>query len=279
MRGYTTVVGLLAVVFVAGTLRAEEPPAAGKLVTIEAVIADLADGAADEAITPDSLMALEKAGKVQSLSRIRLATIENQRAQFQFGERVPVVTGQTRFGGRGDPAASIAMENVGTVLEVIPSVEADGSILMQLTLEISRLLPSPPGEAPGEAATPMPPRSVTVSSKTTVRLKPGQPAIVAGQQTSGGKEPVQTWIVLTASSEGAPERAAAAEPAPELRIFHLRFAKAADLAKVLSSVFEDEPVRIGVDERTNAILVHGPPEKLAMVEALLRRLDEESPRE
>lgn len=277
MRVFTAVFGLLAVVNLACIVRAEEPPAAGRLVTIEAVIADLTAGAAAEGITPDALAALEKTGKLQSLTRIRLATIENQRALFQSGERVPVVTGQTRFGGRGESTASISMENAGTILEVIPSVEADGSILVQLTLEKSRLLAPPPVEAQGEAAAPSPPRSVTINSKTTVRLKPGQPAIVAGQQ-AGGKESPQTWIVLTASAEAAPERAAAAGAVPELKIFHLRFAAAADLAKVLSSVFEKEPLKIGVDERTNSILIQGPAEKMTIVEALLLRLDGELPR-
>jgi len=276
MRIFATVFSLLSIAMLASSTRAEEPPAAGKLVTIEAVIADLAAGSTPEEITPDALAALEKAGKVQSLTRIRLPTIENQQAQFQFGERVPVVTGQTRFGGRGEATASISMEKVGTILEVIPSVEADGSILVQLTLEKSRLVPQPKVEAPGEAATPLPPRSVTVSSKTTIRLKAGKPAVVAGQQADG-KESSQTWILLTASAESGPQRAAAAGAALELKIFHLRFAAAAELAKVLSSVFEKEPVRIAVDERINALLVHGPPEKLAMVEALLLRLDEQSP--
>ena len=273
MCRFMLICGLLAIAGLLTAARADEPPAS-RLVTIEVAIADLAGDAAPAEVTPASLREMEKAGKLQSLTRIRLTTIENQQAQFQFGEKVPVVTGQERRGPRGESASAISLENVGTIVEMLPRVEPDGSILLQMTLEKSRLIALHPVL---EAPTPLPPRTSTISSKATVRLKSDEPTIVAGQQ-SEDKDNGQTWIVLTASAEAAPERAAAAGPAHELKVFQLRFAAAADLAKVLSSVFEKEPVRIAAEVRTNSILVQGPAENLAMVEALLLRLDEASPR-
>jgi hypothetical protein len=68
------------------------------LVSVEVVIADVA-GDAEPEMTAERLMELQKAGKVASLSRLRLSALENLPATVQFSERVPVVTGRTVIPG------------------------------------------------------------------------------------------------------------------------------------------------------------------------------------
>jgi hypothetical protein len=63
-----------------------------------------------------------------------------------------------------------------------------------------------------------------------------------------------------------------------LKIFSLQNASASDAAAILQSVLpvsqNEEPLRIGVDARSNALIVSASEEKLKIIEAVLLRLDE-----
>lgn len=261
----------------------DDLPPVPRSVTIDVVIASGPREAAQGEMTPAALVELEKAGKLDWLTRMRLATVENDRAQVQIGERAPLVTARMQRGGfpGGDGSQNMTtLVNVGGTVETIARVVDDGSIVINLTVEKTWLeqaaAPAEGGEGP---PAPQPAqRTATLTSKSTVRVQPGEATLVAAQASSAGKSAHQTWIVITASAAGKSQPAAADKAAHELKVFQLRFAAAADLAKILSLVFDKEPLKIGVDERTNSILVEGTPEKLAVVQALLVRLDEEGPR-
>jgi type II secretory pathway component GspD/PulD (secretin) len=74
--------------------------------------------------------------------------------------------------------------------------------------------------------------------------------------------------------EGKAPAQAADESRTETRVFALKSAVAADLAKVLGEAFGRERLVISVDERTNALIVRGRPLDLLEVEALIQRLDQ-----
>ena len=95
---------LCAAHFAAADEKESKPEKAGKGVSIEVLIADLASGqvvGGDEGAdpSPERILELEKQGKLPAITRIRLATLENVPGMVQFGERVGVETART-FAGR-----------------------------------------------------------------------------------------------------------------------------------------------------------------------------------
>ena len=73
------------------------------MVTIEVLIADLRHGdAGDLSGDPKArIQQLEKAGKLDSLTRVQLTTIDGQKASLQVGQRAARIVSSTRFGGGG----------------------------------------------------------------------------------------------------------------------------------------------------------------------------------
>jgi hypothetical protein len=182
------------------------PAAAGKMITFELIIADVND--ALDSPTAAKILDLEKTGKLNYLARVQLASLENQQAHVQFGERTSRVIGRTMTGGRGfAPGGAPGPQstpiyndiNLGTVVQVTARVEDDGSVVTQLMVERSGIA----GGADAAAFDPNsndPPKTIqTLTTQTTVRLKPGEPQVVSGRQVSMGKEANKTWIVVTAN--------------------------------------------------------------------------------
>jgi type II secretory pathway component GspD/PulD (secretin) len=64
----------------------------------------------------------------------------------------------------------------------------------------------------------------------------------------------------------------------ETKVFSLKHARAAELQQTLSQLLElDNPdLRVAVDARTNRLLVHGTPDRMEVVQALIIQLDEPS---
>jgi type II secretory pathway component HofQ len=265
-------------------------------VTIDVVIAsgprsDAAGGLRDAAggeMTPAALAELEKAGKLDWVTRTRLATIENDRSSVQIGERAPVVVGRVARGGAGAFGEAggqnvTTMVNVGATVEAIARVLDDGSIAVNLTVEKSWLEPAPAAADAADgppALSPAPTtaqRTGTLTSKTTVRVQPGEPTLVLALDSSGTAGKSQTWIVLTASAAGPPPKAAAAALPETLKVFRLKFTEAADVAKILTTVFDKAPLKVVPDVRTNSLLISGPAEQQAIVEALVRQIDQDKP--
>src|SRR5262245_47336050 len=142
------------------TAAAAEPPAAGKFVALEIVVADVAENATATP-TAAAVLELEKAGRLSGLSRYRMSGLENQLLWLNFGERVPVVSARNLrpggargrggdFGGgdfgRGEGAggfvqASYTQVPVGTVLTAISRVESDSTVVTELKIERSGVTP------------------------------------------------------------------------------------------------------------------------------------------
>ncbi len=268
---------LMAGLFLAGTTAAQEaPPPAGQLVAINVLLADAVGPATDGAeITAAKIVELDKQGKLSSASRISLSLLENVPASAQFGENAPLVTGRQEggFPGGGGRGFSYAMQNLGTTVQATARVEQDGKILVELTVERSRLALTKPAE--GDAA-PEPRRIINQNTRTTVRVASGSSVLVGGQQSAAGADATQTYVVLTATL-AEPAKAAAAEaarPAAELKVFTLTHARAGDILQVLQNVFQRQGIRLAADERTNSIIAQGAADQLDIARALIQRLDE-----
>lgn len=82
------------------------------------------------------IRALEAQGRLEVLSRPQILVKNNENAKMQVGEKVTVADGVERF-GNGQSAAITRVENVGIILDVTPSISADGFVSMQITPEIS----------------------------------------------------------------------------------------------------------------------------------------------
>jgi hypothetical protein len=265
--------------------RAEAAPAAGKTLTFDLVIADLAKaGRAKSAIdmaAEDKVAArideLEAKGECESVSRIRLSTIDRLVTTARIGESRPVAVGRTSFPG-GRDGRSFQMHETGTTVSLTPRIEDDGGVLVEITLETSRLAPSlvPRDRPDAPDAGVVPQRNLVSSVRSTVRLAPDTPTLIGRSQSGSADESRESLILLTVHApQGAKPAAAGADrPADVLKMFSLQNAKAAELAKVVGKIFDRRPLRITADERTNSLLASGTPGELAEVEAVVTRLDE-----
>jgi type II secretory pathway component GspD/PulD (secretin) len=192
------------------------PAQAGKCVSIEVVLADAvgpvlpaaSNAAAPAEITAERIQELEREGKLDSLARVRFATLEHCPGMVQFGERVPVVTQQfsgprSPDGGGGGGTTSYSMENVGTKVQVMPRVEQDGAIVLELQVERSRLVGRPGGAETQnrDASAFVPHKIVTVMAESTIRIVAGKTVAIEARESSAKEKTMesrQTWILATA---------------------------------------------------------------------------------
>jgi len=250
----------------------------GRLILVEVTIADVTgDGPAE--LSASKLAELDKAGNVRALSRYRISALENNPSMVQFGERMSVVTGRVAFPGRGEGVRgfaqeSVAQEQIGTMINVTARVDDDESILVELKAEQSRLAPAAAKAAgEGDAAASVPRQGTeTITSHTTIRIPPGKTVVAGSKTTKTEQGTVQTWILISASAEAA--RPKAADEAAVLKVFALAHAKAENLAELIQTIFRGDDVRIGVDNRTNSLIVQGHDETLDVIHRLIQRLDE-----
>ncbi|HUE72747.1 MAG TPA: secretin N-terminal domain-containing protein, partial [Pirellulaceae bacterium] len=217
----------------------------------------------------ERLTELEKAGKVASLSRLRVSTLENAPSIVQFGERVSIVTGRTSFGGRGSQDM-LSQENVGTMVSLTARVDHDDSILIEFQAEQSRLAPAAT-KADGEnAERPVEmPRTMTITTKSTLRILPGKSVVAGSKATRTDHGTTQTWILVSAMAE-----AAARDEAAVLKIMTLKNAQAEGLARLLEGVFRGEDFRAAVDARSNKLIISGNPALLERIIPLVAELDQ-----
>jgi hypothetical protein len=186
--------------------RPATPTKAGQIVRFEVLIADLTE--AMEAPSAAKILELDKAGKLTSLTRFQLTSLEEMPAVIQFGELAPRVSGRSTvavpFRGRGGGAPAgpqvvpqYTSISVGTTLKVTARVIEEGIIVAQFYLDRTGLAGGPEGAFdPNDAKPPKPVERIVTD--TTLRLKAGEPQVISGQQVGAGNEAARTWIVITA---------------------------------------------------------------------------------
>jgi general secretion pathway protein D len=109
---------------------------------------------------------------VRVLSNPSLVVLDNQAATLQVGDQVPITTGSaTVLTAGGSVVNTIDYKNTGIILHVVPRVNPNGNVVLDIEQEISSVVP---GSA---ALTP------TVSErkvKSSIAVQSGQTVLLAG---------------------------------------------------------------------------------------------------
>ncbi len=82
------------------------------------------------------IRSLEVNGKLEVLSRPQITVHNNELATINVGEDIAIVTGVDRF-SQGNSTANVERRDVGILLEVTPSIGADGFVRMSIKPQIS----------------------------------------------------------------------------------------------------------------------------------------------
>ncbi len=216
---------------------------------------------------------LETSGKITSVDRIRLTTLENQRAMVQTGQQAPVVSGVMSAARGGPPRSTFQNVSIGTVMSAMAKVDSD-SIVIALDIEKSQLEPPP---VPADDETFQPRGILTLTSQVTVSVKDGETVLVTSKETDGSGKLTQQVVLATAqvlsrpaNKEGNSDR--------QVQVFPLKYIKA-EQAAVLVKEFtaESAGLSIAVDMRSNALVLRGDADDMTLVSRLLEALDHATP--
>jgi general secretion pathway protein D len=138
-----------------------------------------------------TLLALEKVGKLDVLSRPYILTSDNQAANITVGQRVPFIT-RTQITDAGQVINTIQYEDVGIILDVTPHINAEGLVIMDVSPQISSLT---------ETTVPI---SETVnapvfnqrSAQSRVAIRDGQTIVIGGLMEDRKDETVKKVPIL-----------------------------------------------------------------------------------
>jgi len=124
------------------------------------------------------LHALATEGKIDVLSRPSILASDNQLASILVGQEIPFVT-NSRTTDTGQTINTIQYQDVGIMLDVVPHINPDGKVIMDITPEISKLLNDPTTRveiSPGVTA----PTFAKRSAQTRVAIDNGKTIVIGG---------------------------------------------------------------------------------------------------
>ena len=202
----TAIVGLC--LLVAGSTRGgEDVQSAPRMVELELLIAETSQVAASQTGDLDlstpadklrtSLLELEKQGKLDSLARVRLASLENLTASIQVGESTAVVTGRMTMRAGGPVSTAVSERQTGLLVSATARCQDDRQIVTELNFEHSRLVPRQAAEAKDADAV-LPPQTGTSTLKTTVLIPEGQTVVVGGMGAQTNNQKTLLVVLATA---------------------------------------------------------------------------------
>jgi type II secretory pathway component GspD/PulD (secretin) len=175
------------------------------MVMIEVLIADVRRGEAAKGDARDlsgdpktRIQQLDKAGKLDALTRVELAAVEGQKAALRVGQRAARITGSQR--GPAGQVNSVTMEVVGLMLGVTPQIRRDGLVVMAIDIERSQLGPAEEGTPifkPSDGAAIRVPPTETLSVQTTASARNGQSILVGAERTERQARQSELLIVVT----------------------------------------------------------------------------------
>ncbi len=121
------------------------------------------------------LDALRTVSDVKVLSNPSVVVLDNQVATLQVGDQVPITTASaTVLSGTGAPVVNtIDYRNTGVILRVVPRINSNGNVLLDVEQEISSVAP---GTAPGSLTPTVSQRKV----KSSIAVASGQTVLLAG---------------------------------------------------------------------------------------------------
>src|SRR5204862_7132624 len=118
------------------------------------------------------LNALRAVSDVKVLSTPSVVVLDNQVATLQVGDQVPVATASaTVLTGTGAPVVNtIDYRNTGVILRVVPRINANGNVLLDIEQEISNVAAGSAGSLTPTVSQRRVKRSIAVASGQTVLL-------------------------------------------------------------------------------------------------------------
>lgn len=125
------------------------------------------------------LRALQSQGRMEVLSRPQVLAADNQEARINIGQRVPFIT-NSRVTEEGTTLNTIQYEPVGINLNVIPRINDDGFVKLEVAPEISSISTSTVQISEGVNAIVVNSRS----AETTVTVQDGHTIIIGGLITT-----------------------------------------------------------------------------------------------
>ena len=127
------------------------------------------------------LRALQSDGVLQVLSRPTILVENNEEANITIGDRVPFVRSSS-VSDSGQVNSSVEYEEVGIILDVIPHINPDGYVNLEVHPEISALNPKGSGVQISEGLTA--PTFSERSAETVVTIKDGETVVIGGLITT-----------------------------------------------------------------------------------------------
>ena len=118
------------------------------------------------------LDALHNVSDVKVLSTPSVVVLDNQVATLQVGDQVPVATASaTVLTGAGSPVVNtIDYRNTGVILRVVPRINSNGNVLLDIEQEISNVAPGSSGSLTPTVSQRKVKSSIAVASGQTVLL-------------------------------------------------------------------------------------------------------------
>ncbi len=115
------------------------------------------------------------AGQVNLLANPKIRVRNREKARVQIGQKLPIFTTTTNFTGATSVAASVSYLDVGLKLDVEPTIQLDGDVIIKVGLEVSNLIKEVTGPGGTTAYA-----TGTRQTATTLRLNDGETQVLAG---------------------------------------------------------------------------------------------------
>ena len=122
-----------------------------------------------------ALHALETNGRTQVLSAPSLVVMNNQPAQIQVGDNIPISQTTVNTGDADTTLSSVEYVQTGVILDVVPRINPGGLVYMDIQQQVSDA-----ESQTGSSDTPVNPRISTRSVSTQVAVQSGQTVLLGG---------------------------------------------------------------------------------------------------
>ncbi|MEP9357124.1 secretin N-terminal domain-containing protein, partial [Xanthobacter sp. KR7-65] len=127
------------------------------------------------------LDALHTVTDVKVLSNPSVVVVDNQRATLQVGDEVPVSTGSaTVLTSSNTVVNTIEYKNTGIILHVVPRVNVNGQVRLDIEQEISNVVQNTTTGSSGSNSSTLTPTVSQRKVKSTIAVASGQTVLLAG---------------------------------------------------------------------------------------------------
>ena len=129
-----------------------------------------------------ALRALETNGRTQILSAPSLVVMNNQQAQIQVGDNIPISQTTVNTGTSDTTLSSVEYVQTGVILDVVPRINPGGLVYMDIQQQVSD------ADTQSVTDTQVNPRISTRSVSTQVAVQSGQTVLLGGLIRQGNSE-------------------------------------------------------------------------------------------